>query len=606
MTKRLLYTLSLSVLTLLSGFAQDARVLVIGIDGCRADVIASAASPNLDNLMQSGYYTLNALTEAPTWSGVGWTGMVTGVWKNKHGVNDNSYIGQNLSYPHFFEHINNQYPSLNKYSIVHWGPINTHLANFSAGEQQFTYGTDLEVENKVADVLTNEDPEVIFVHFDDVDHAGHDVGYLSTEPTYVGSIETVDARIGTILTALYARPNYATENWLVLVSTDHGGNAAGHGGSSLEERTIFIIASGAVDQFGEATVGETIYSEQAHVELDGPSSSYLNAGDPTGPLVIGSNDFTVECWVKTNGWSSDPSIIGNKNWNNGFNEGFVLAGTTNGSTWKFNIGSGIVRYDLDGSSIDDGEWHHLAVTVDRDGDITAYQDGTITDQTTIIGAIDVDSDLDLCFGQDGTTTYSAGIEAGLSEVRIWNAALSQEALIDYMCTDLDANHPNTANLVGHWPLAENTGTTGLTNVGSNHAVFAGNTAWQASGTDRTCYDISAIPEIVDIPYTALIHLCVDIDPAWELDGNSFGVNACSLTSIEEPNENKNISSLLVNGTVDIQSKENTTFELYDSTGRRIAVQTGASFSYSLSSKGVFLLKQSNRNKATNTIRIVNQ
>ncbi len=605
MNKHLLLLIFVIQVSIQFGLAQDTRVLIIGIDGCKAEALTAATTPSMDNLMQSGYYTLDGITGAPTWSGVGWTSMMTGVWRDKHGVNDNSYIGQNLSYPHFFKRINDQYPSLSKYSIVHWGPINTHLANFSAGEQQYTYGTDLEVENKAVDVLTNEDPDVVFVHLDDVDHAGHNVGFLSTQPDYISAIETADARVGSIITALLARPNYANENWLIMVSTDHGGNASGHGGASTEERTIFIIAAGAIDQFGEATIGETIYSAQAHVAIDGPSTSYLNTGDPTGSLIIGANDFTVECWVKTNGWSSDPSIIGNKDWNNGFNEGFVLAGTTNGSTWKFNIGSGIVRCDLDGSTINDGEWHHLAVTVDRDGDITAYQDGSITDQETIIGAIDVDSDFDLCFGQDGTTTYGAGIQAGLSEVRIWNVALSQDALIEYMCTDLDGNHPFTANLVGHWPLAENTGTSGLNNIGSNHAVFDGNATWQAIGTDRTCYDVSAIPEMVDISYTALTHLCVDIDPAWGLDGNSFGVNACSVTSTDEIEEINSIKSLLVNDMINIQSIEDSSFELFDATGRLIFSQSGTSFSYSLPSKGVFLLKQFTKKDSTSTIRIVN-
>jgi hypothetical protein len=554
-TVALLIALSLSITTQ----AQDARLLIIGVDGCRADVIASATTTNMDNLMQTGYYTLNGLTASPTWSGVGWTSMVTGVWRDKHGVNDNSYIGQDLDYPHFFKRINDQVPGLNKYSIVHWGPINTHLSNFNAGEQQFTYGSDLEVENKVVDVLTNDNPDVVFVHFDDVDHAGH----------YVASIETVDARIGSALTALYNRPNYASENWLVMVSTDHGGNASGHGGASIEERTIFIIAAGAVDQLGETSLAETTYNSGAHVDLDGTTLTYLDCGNPTGNLEIGENDFTVECWVKTNGWSGDPAIISNKNWDNGFNEGFILAGTTDGSTWKFNIGSDIVRYDLDGSTIDDGQWHHLAVTVDRNGDITAYQDGSITDQTTIIGGIEIDSDLGLCFGQDGTTTYSHGIEMSLSEVRMWNLALTQDAIVDYMCADLDANHPFNLSLVGHWPLADNSGTVALSNVGSNHAVFAGGVSWQTTGSEKTCYDQSAIPEMVDIPYTALTHLCIDIDPVWELDGKTFGVNECMKTAVSDKTQNQ--FSLFPNPVTDLIKIESEylikSIQIHDSLGR---------------------------------------
>lgn len=599
-------------LLLLSGISiatlgQETRLLLIGIDGCRASALTVATTPNLDNLMQTGYYTLNGLTGAPTWSGVGWTSMMTGVWKDKHGVNDNSYIGQDLNYKHFFKYVNDQHPQLAKYSIVHWGPINTHLANFSAGEQQFTYGTDLEVENKVVDVLTNEDPDVIFVHFDDVDHAGHADGFTENEPGYISAIELVDGQVGSILTALYARADYANENWLIMISTDHGGNESGHGGASPEERTIFIIASGAVDDLGQVTVPETVYSGAAHVETDGSSGAYLNAGDPTGNLIIGSNDLTVECWVRTNGWSSDPSIISNKDWNSGFNSGFILAGTTNGSTWKFNIGSGIVRYDLDGGSINDGEWHHLAVTVDRGNTIKAYQDGILTDEATIIGAIDVDSDLDLCFGQDGTTTYSASIDMGLSEVRIWNAALSEQAILDYMCMELDGSHPFAANLVGHWPLTEGTGVSAQDLSGSNDAQLVGNTTWATSGSDRTCYDLSSTPEMVDIAYTALTHLCVEIDPLWELDGQSFGVNPCSPVGIVETAARPLNSMLVTDGNLDLQfDAEQKMIGLYDTQGRSVGQGSGSSFQFRLPSKGLYVLRSLSDQNEWSLQRIVSQ
>ena len=65
-----------------------------------------------------------------------------------------------------------------------------------------------------------------------------------------------------------------------------------------------------------------------------------------------------------------------KNWNSGGNEGFVIAANTNGD-WKFNIGDGSSRIDLDGGAIDDGDWHHIAVTYDANGTKAVYQDGRL-------------------------------------------------------------------------------------------------------------------------------------------------------------------------------------------------------------------------------------
>lgn len=97
--------LLLSLLLLLTGsmFAQSTpKVLILGIDGCRPDALQAAATPNIDGLLQESVYSYDALTEGPTWSGVGWSGMLTGVWLAKHGVTDNSFSGSNFAaYPHF-------------------------------------------------------------------------------------------------------------------------------------------------------------------------------------------------------------------------------------------------------------------------------------------------------------------------------------------------------------------------------------------------------------------------------------------------------------------------------------------------------------------------
>ena len=51
--------------------------------------------------------------------------------------------------------------------------------------------------------------------------------------------------VGRMIEALRSRGAYGSEDWLVLVSTDHGRRAdGGHGGDSPEEMTTFVILSG--------------------------------------------------------------------------------------------------------------------------------------------------------------------------------------------------------------------------------------------------------------------------------------------------------------------------------------------------------------------------
>ena len=67
------------------------KVLIIGIDGCRPDALLKANTPNLDKLWKNGAYIFNTKTDEISSSGICWTGMLTGVWHEKHNVLTNSY-----------------------------------------------------------------------------------------------------------------------------------------------------------------------------------------------------------------------------------------------------------------------------------------------------------------------------------------------------------------------------------------------------------------------------------------------------------------------------------------------------------------------------------
>ena len=70
------------------------KVLLIGIDGVRPDVLAEVPTPNIDELAASGWYTAEARTTNPSVSGPSWSSMLTGVWPEKHGVTSNGFLGR--------------------------------------------------------------------------------------------------------------------------------------------------------------------------------------------------------------------------------------------------------------------------------------------------------------------------------------------------------------------------------------------------------------------------------------------------------------------------------------------------------------------------------
>jgi len=261
------------------------RVMIIGMDGTRPDGIEIANTPNLDVLRSGGFATLEAITGDVSLSGPGWASMLTGVWCDKHRVLDNDATWQQSRFdlfPHLVARLEAERPAANTVSVSHWPPINDEILcaderndNCGGADQVTTVATDVEVRDEVVTALTTGDPDFLFMQFDDVDHAGHGdppyfpplgvIGgfcpFVDGDPAssggtclagnfnqdYLDVIETTDSYIGDILAALVNRPDFINENWLVLVSPDHGGGGQvinQHGFPHRQDRRTFLIVAG--------------------------------------------------------------------------------------------------------------------------------------------------------------------------------------------------------------------------------------------------------------------------------------------------------------------------------------------------------------------------
>jgi|GEM_PF-1407150 len=112
----------------------EAHVLILGIDGTRADALAKAKTPHLDELIRQGSFsdTVQILgtryDKNDTISGPSWSSILTGVWADKHGVHDNSFKGRNYElFPHFFKHLKQIRPDATAVSLASWEPIHSYI-----------------------------------------------------------------------------------------------------------------------------------------------------------------------------------------------------------------------------------------------------------------------------------------------------------------------------------------------------------------------------------------------------------------------------------------------------------------------------------------------
>lgn len=231
-------------------------------------------------------------------------------------------------------------------------------------------------------------------------------------------------------------------------------------------------------------IGATETAAFSSVNMDA-TGDYFTTASSINPGNGTLTDFTIEMRIKSPSWSGDPAFFSNKDWGSGNNVGFVLACRANEEDWKFNISDGSTRIDINGGIIDDGEWHHIAVSYDADGTKSVYQDGVLLNTSNVNLANSTATALSLALGQDGTLGYGYDFNGNVSEIRIWDSVLSVTDINDYKCQIVDNTHPQYANLVHHWKMEESAGTTLADAIGAQAFTASGTITWNTSDA-MTC------------------------------------------------------------------------------------------------------------------------
>lgn len=239
------------------------KILLVGIDGLVLDTaLCSGVAPTLTALRESGTYT-EICMEVPTLSGPGWSTLLTGSTHSQHGVTDNGFVGHRLlKRPDLLTQAFYQDQSTTTFAAAGWPPLvdprgigpviherreqqhaNMHRVIARDGE---TYGyplVDAEIADFAVHAMSTSAPDVSFVYFCDADDTAHIYGAADSE--YLDAIARIDSHLARLKTALTKRASEHNEQWLLVLTTDHGHiDAGGHGSDSPVERASFVISAG--------------------------------------------------------------------------------------------------------------------------------------------------------------------------------------------------------------------------------------------------------------------------------------------------------------------------------------------------------------------------
>ncbi len=171
-------------------------------------------------------------------------------------------------------------------------------------------------------------------------------------------------------------------------------------------------------------------------------------------LDFGTDDFTIESWVLDRSTDADYHMILDKRDASG--NGY-LAFLNPDNTIRFQIKSGGNNQNIDSTvTVPVDEWHHIAITVDRDTGVTFYVDG-VKDETagvqSLISTVDnesIDSAHDLVIGDSAVDASSVKAWTGqLDDIRLWREARTADEIAQNYQQRLDSG-VDTTNLAGYW------------------------------------------------------------------------------------------------------------------------------------------------------------
>lgn len=250
------------------------KALIIGFDGTRADsmsFLVKATDESINGvLFHSEYSAINTLkaegglylsysggeSSAPqeTSTAQSWASILTGEWGAKNGVL--LHVPLKTTCPTVLRELAQGGKSAaflaewdDHFTITYRNEI--ALAAEKKLPLSFRqHESDEELEGSFLSHI-QKGTDCIFGIFESPDHNGHAFGFGEQEYRYVTAVCNLDRIAYKLMEEVKNRPSYEQEDWLILITSDHGGHGNMHGSQMDEDRTTFIACNKKLPDYFE-------------------------------------------------------------------------------------------------------------------------------------------------------------------------------------------------------------------------------------------------------------------------------------------------------------------------------------------------------------------
>jgi hypothetical protein len=436
------------------------RVLWINIDGAVGQVVQENQPANIKAMLSHSKYTFQALADNRILEDdkaedpINWTTLLTGTISEKHKVRDGSYIPdldvnpsnpnqQVVYFPNVISRILEALPNAKTFCVTPWKNLNENMLNNTF--RTTTSSSDEETRNLVKASLEKEDMNFTLVSFKGMLDAGKTGGFASSNANYLAALKKIDGYIGEFLKAIEGRKDAQKEDWLVVITSDHGGNSDGtwQGASKSERNNLCIFYYNHYS--AQEMKGETMYGAYFNSSLNGKISDpnqFYSAGEGKSLSV----EFMLRMEPRTdgsyNGYNWD-RIMGKRSWGLFRKNGNIVFYMDPGENGVTNIERGTDAFN-------NSLWHsfQLGITADTktSKSYVMLYDGELKVRASSNTAGYIEDKNDLQIGGTGVPTPYY-----IAEMRIWDSALDEKTYQENSSLlNIPTTNPNYKKLLGYW------------------------------------------------------------------------------------------------------------------------------------------------------------
>ena len=360
--------------------AKTRKAVFIIVDGIPADQLERLNTPAISEIASRGAYAraytggeVGAYTETPTISAPCYNNLLTATWAYKHNVRGNSNMEPNYNYWNPFRIAKEQNKNYTTGIFSSW--IDNRTVLVGEGKEETNnlkidyikdgYDTDtirfpeqkndmhiFEIDELVskeaASCIRNEAPDLSWVYLWYTDDAGHMYGNSDLFDEFVVK---ADQQVARIWEAVKYREANFDEEWMIVVTTDHGRDESGksHGGQSLRERTTWISTNIEVNEhfksenlaiidilpsiyrYMDFSIPNAVKWEQDGIPFIGQTDIYNLSSQP----VSSDNSVQLNWKVYTKNVPVDIYVAATNNFKEGGNDDWIKIGTVSSEQEKY-------------------------------------------------------------------------------------------------------------------------------------------------------------------------------------------------------------------------------------------------------------------------------